>query len=242
MESSAGFISLCGIPTILSQHLPLWRARREYNDHSVPLGLYLSVPFCRTKCSYCNFASDVFSKSAYENYVARVVEDVANARASATEAGGNSTSASIRSIWVEERRRFWKAHSCCVSSARCAITLPSMPDAEITVECAPGTLSDSLIETLLRAGVNRVSLGVQSFDDREAQSVGRLHKRSTVIEEIARLRQSGLPNINVDLIAGLPYQTEESWRRSLSEPLLWMCRMRACTCSRWTRTRVLAAN
>ncbi|MGA9353112.1 MAG: radical SAM family heme chaperone HemW [Terriglobales bacterium] len=217
MESSAGFISLCGIPTILSQHLPLWRARREYNDHSVPLGLYLSVPFCRTKCSYCNFASDVFSKSAYENYVARVVEDVANARASATEAGGEFDER-VDSIYLGG------GTPSILEGAQLLRIFGALRDhfaidahAEITVECAPGTLSDSLIETLLRAGVNRVSLGVQSFDDREAQSVGRLHKRSTVIEEIARLRQSGLPNINVDLIAGLPYQTEESWRRSLSE-------------------------
>jgi len=217
IESSAGFICSCGIPIILSQQLPLRRARREYNNHNVPLGLYLSVPFCRTKCSYCNFASDVFSKSAYENYVARVIEDIANARAAAVEAGGEFDER-VDSIYLgggtpsilEEAqllRIFGALHDQFVIAA----------DAEITVECAPGTLTNSLIETLLRAGVNRVSLGVQSFDDREAQSVGRLHKRSTVIEEIARLRQSGLHNINVDLIAGLPYQTGESWRDSLSE-------------------------
>ena len=56
-------------------------------NHSMPLGLYISVPFCRTKCSFCNFASDVFSKSAYENYVARVVEDMAGSRQVAAEVG-----------------------------------------------------------------------------------------------------------------------------------------------------------
>jgi oxygen-independent coproporphyrinogen-3 oxidase len=65
--------------------------------------------------------------------------------------------------------------------------------------------------------VNRVSLGVQSFVDQEAQSVGRLHNRSTVIEEVARLRQNGLDNINVDLIAGLPHQNAQSWTLSLNE-------------------------
>ena len=80
-----------------------------------------------------------------------------------------------------------------------------------------GTLTDPLIETLLRGGVNRVSLGVQSFVDQEAQSVGRLHKRSTVLEEAGRLRQAGLDNINIDLIAGLPHQTAESWSFSLAE-------------------------
>ena len=72
---------------------------------------------------------------------------------------------------------------------------------------------------LLQCGVNRVSLGVQSFVDQEAQSVGRLHKRTTVLEEIGRLREAGLGNINIDLIAGLPHQTAESWAFSVSETI-----------------------
>ena len=87
--------------------------------------------------------------------------------------------------------------------------------AEITMECAPGTLSAGMIECFERNRVNRVSLGVQSFVDQEARSVGRLHNRETVLEDIARLRSAGVSNINVDLIAGLPHQTRESWERSL---------------------------
>ncbi len=185
----------------------------------MPVGLYISVPFCRTKCSYCNFASDVFSKSAYENYVARVLEDIANSHRLAAELGcaldrtadsiylGGGTPSildgnQLQRIFAAVRDQFAITH-----------------DAEITVECAPGTLTPDLIETLLQCGVNRVSLGVQSFVDQEAQSVGRLHKRSTVLEEIARLRGAGLVNINVDLIAGLPHQTTESWTYSVSESI-----------------------
>jgi oxygen-independent coproporphyrinogen III oxidase len=185
----------------------------------MPLGLYISVPFCRTKCSYCNFASDVFSKSAYENYVARLLEDVANSRqfvsqlgcaleetADSIYLGGGTPSildtSQLLRIFAAVRGQF-------------AVT----PDAEITVECAPGTLTPALIETLLQCGVNRVSLGVQSFVDREAQSVRRLHKRTTVLEEIGRLREAGLGNINIDLIAGLPHQTAESWAFSVSETI-----------------------
>jgi len=193
----------------------------------MPLGLYISIPFCRTKCSYCNFASGVFSKSAYENYVARLLEDIANSRQLASELGcafgsalgctyddtadsiylGGGTpsileAAQLRSIFAAVRGQF-------------AVT----PDAEITVECAPGTLTPALIETLLQCGVNRVSLGVQSFVDQEAQSVGRLHKRATVLEEIGRLREAGLANISIDLIAGLPHQTADSWAFSLSETI-----------------------
>jgi oxygen-independent coproporphyrinogen-3 oxidase len=93
------------------------------------------------------------------------------------------------------------------------------PQAEITVECAPGTLTSGMLETLLRCGVNRVSLGVQSFVDQEAAAVGRLHNREKVIEDIARLRTEGIHNINIDLIAGLPHQTAESWEYSLAETI-----------------------
>jgi oxygen-independent coproporphyrinogen-3 oxidase len=88
---------------------------------------------------------------------------------------------------------------------------------EITVECAPGILSKEKIQTLVRCGVNRVSLGVQSFVDEEAASVGRLHKREVVLDDISRLRAAGISNINVDLIAGLPHQSRESWDESLNE-------------------------
>ncbi len=185
----------------------------------MPVGVYISVPFCRTKCSYCNFASDVFSKSAYENYVARLLEDIANSRQLASDLGcalddradsiylGGGTPSILDApqlvrIFAAVRDQF-------------TVT----PNAEITVECAPGTLTPALIETLLQCGVNRVSLGVQSFVDQEAQSVGRLHKRSTVLEEIGRLRKAGLGNINIDLIAGLPHQTAESWAFSVSETI-----------------------
>ncbi len=181
------------------------------------LGLYISVPFCRTKCSYCNFASDVFSKSAYENYVARVVEDIGRSHKTASERGCRLEE-TVDSIYLgggtpsilegAQLLRIFKAVREQFAVAR---------DAEITVECAPGTLSSVLVETLQQCGVNRVSLGVQSFVDQEAQAVGRLHKRSTVIEEVARLRAAEIDDINVDLIAGLPHQTAESWTYSLAE-------------------------
>src|ERR1700721_557438 len=184
---------------------------------SVPVGLYISVPFCRTKCSFCNFASDVFSKSAYENYVVRVVEDIANSRQLALELGC-LLDHTVDSIYLgggtpsildggQLTRLF--------AAARDHFTIA--PDAEITVECAPGTLTAPLIETLLQSGVNRVSLGVQSFVNQEAQSVGRLHNRVIVLEEIQRLRRAGIGNISVDLIAGLPHQTAESWAFSVAE-------------------------
>jgi len=183
------------------------------------LGLYISVPFCRTKCSYCNFASDVFSKVVFQRYVDRVYADIESA-ASTAEAMGASFEREADSIYLgggtptvldeTQLERLFAA-------VRQSFAL--LPSAEITVECAPGTLTDSMVETLLRCEVNRVSLGIQSFVDQEAAAVGRLHKRSTVLRDLARLRAAGIDNINVDLIAGLPHQTRQSWDYSLQETI-----------------------
>ncbi len=93
------------------------------------------------------------------------------------------------------------------------------PKAEITLECAPGQLSNTLLDALPEMGFNRVSLGVQSFIDSEAAAVGRLHTRSVTLDEIARLRRAGIQDINVDLIAGLPHQTPDSWQQSIQEAI-----------------------
>jgi oxygen-independent coproporphyrinogen-3 oxidase len=185
----------------------------------VPLGIYVSVPFCRTKCSYCNFASDVFSRAVFERYVGRVCSDIANAQRTAEEMGatierevdsiylGGGTPTVLDPAQLQQIFDALKAQ------------FPVAIDTEITVECAPGTLTQQVLEVLLRCGVNRVSLGVQSLIDAEAAAVGRLHKRATVLDDIARLRAAGISNINVDLIAGLPHQTSESWQVSLAETI-----------------------
>jgi oxygen-independent coproporphyrinogen-3 oxidase len=88
-------------------------------------------------------------------------------------------------------------------------------DAEITLECAPGQLDDEFLAAMVECGVNRVSFGVQSFNDREAAVTGRLHTREIALRDIERVRHAGIRSVNADLIAGLPHQTPESWRESL---------------------------
>jgi putative oxygen-independent coproporphyrinogen III oxidase len=183
------------------------------------LGVYLSVPFCRTKCSYCNFASDVFSRAVFERYVDRLCGDIACEPQTAEEMGGQIEHG-VDSIYLGggtptvldpmQLRRIFAA-------VRDQFSVSS--NAEVTVECAPGTLRPEVLEGLLRCGVNRVSLGVQSFIDAEAAAVGRLHKRSTVLDDIASLRAAGIHNINIDLIAGLPHQTAKTWQESIAEAL-----------------------
>lgn len=185
----------------------------------MPLGLYISVPFCRTKCSYCNFASDVFSHAVHHSYVNRVCGSIEDAATVAEQVGGRFER-SVNSIFLGGGTPTLLDKS---ELERIFVTIQSTfdvhADAEITVECAPGTITTSVLESFERCRVNRVSLGVQSFVDQEAASVGRLHKRETVIDDISGLRATGILNINVDLIAGLPHQTAESWSTSVEQAI-----------------------
>jgi oxygen-independent coproporphyrinogen III oxidase len=179
------------------------------------IGIYVSVPFCRSKCTYCNFASGVYPASEHQRYIARVIEDITGATAWADELGlelshcvdtiylGGGTPSLLEPELFERlfgaiRREF-----------------NVDPDAEITVECAPGQLAQATLDATVKAGVNRVSLGVQSFIDKEAHESGRLHSRDVVLEDLRRLKASGISSLNVDLIAGLAGQTSASWDESL---------------------------
>ena len=182
-------------------------------------GIYISVPFCKSKCTYCNFASGVFSAGQMGRYVERLIEDMRWLRANANSLGAISPE-SVDSIYMgggtpsllppdELKKLFFALRQ----------EFKVLPKAEVTVECAPGTLTDPIIHTLVTRGVNRVSLGVQSFVDQEAASVARLHTREKTLSDIERLRKAGISNINVDLIAGLPHQTRESWEYSLEQAI-----------------------
>ena len=186
-----------------------WRAEAE------SLGLYLSVPFCRSKCTFCNFASDVYPASELPRYVERLAGEIGSARRWAEEEGlavparvdtiylgGGTPSilspAQLASVFAVLREHFTVA-----------------PGAEITLEAAPGMLADDLIAAAVEVGVTRISFGVQTFVDAEARSVGRLHTAAQALEDVARARSAGLA-VSLDLIAGLPGQTEASWLRSLA--------------------------
>ena len=180
------------------------------------LGIYISVPFCRSKCTYCNFASGVYPAAEHARYVERLVEDLTGARAWAESLGAELPrradtvylgGGSPTLLSPGQLARIF-------SALRAEFDLDS--DAEITMECAPGQLPDEMLGALAAAGVNRVSLGVQSFVDSEARLSGRLHSRSIVETDIARLRAAGIANLNVDLIAGLAGQTLASFDESLA--------------------------
>jgi oxygen-independent coproporphyrinogen-3 oxidase len=183
------------------------------------LGIYVSIPFCKQKCSYCNFASGVFSSAKMQGYVDRLCQDIRDAGDSAIGMGatlprgvnsiylGGGTPTILRGEQLQQVFRVLR-HQFRVAD-----------DAEVTVECAPGTLTPPVLTALLESGVNRVSFGVQSFQDAEAKSVGRAHDRETVFRDIATLRHAGIHNINLDLIAGLPHQTEATWQDSVTQAI-----------------------
>lgn len=180
-----------------------------------PLGIYISIPFCRSKCTYCNFASGVFPAADHERYVARVIDDLARASAWAA-AAGVALPRQVDTVY------FGGGTPSLLSPELLAGLFAAIhthfdvdADAEITVECAPGQLADEMPQALAAAGVNRVSLGVQSFVDAEAHASGRLHNRAIVAADLGRLRSAGIANLNVDLIAGLAGQTFSSWQESL---------------------------
>jgi len=159
-------------------------------------GVYISYPFCAQKCSYCNFASGVFPRELEPRYNEALAREIA------------------AFAWP------WRPETLYFGGGTPSL-LPELPALrwrefdEATMEAAPGTVTVERIRQWRRAGINRVSLGVQSFVPVEIARTGRKHSAAMVEEEIARLRAGGIANINVDLIAGLAAQTRDSWRQSL---------------------------
>ncbi len=185
-------------------------------------GLYVSIPFCRFKCTYCNFASAVFPAEKLAQYLDALCWEISRMRnekcgmrnagrltADTIYFGGGTpsmlTPGQLGRVFAELRRAFDVAAG-----------------AEITLEAAPGSISDELTRAWRACGVNRASLGVQSFVERELRAVGRPHRADTVAADVVTLRAAGIANISVDVIAGLPYQTAESWEASLE----WLARLR----------------
>lgn len=165
-------------------------------------GVYISWPFCAQKCTYCNFASGVFPATLERRYLERLCQEL---RAhlwrwtpETVYLGGGTPG----SMPAESLRQ-----------VLCLV--PGAPWKEATIEAAPGALTPGQIHAWRQCGINRVSLGVQSFVEHELRRAGRRHTAGQVARDVETLRASGLGNFNIDLIAGLPGQTPDSWLESL---------------------------
>ncbi len=169
-------------------------------------GIYISWPFCAQKCTYCNFASGVFPRELESRYIEALLKEISAHQFGWTPETlyiGGGTPSGMESEAIEKLTDAFPA-----------------PDwREATLEAAPGTLTVERIEAWRRAGINRVSLGVQSFIKSELARTGRKHDAEIVRHDVTMLRAHGIHNINIDLIAGLPGQTEASWQESLKSAL-----------------------
>src|SRR5437763_881948 len=188
------------------------------------VGVYISVPFCKAKCTFCNFASGVFGAERMEQYVVRLCEEIRRSQAAAQTIAPPFAAAFLPPpaatvYFAGGTPSLLPAHQFRQRCHGLREEFELAGNGEITLECAPGRLSDETLDELLRQGMSRISFGVQSFVDRETAAVGRLHTRQQCEAELARVRAAGMDEINIDLIAGLPHQTEESWRYSVEQAI-----------------------
>jgi oxygen-independent coproporphyrinogen-3 oxidase len=183
-------------------------------------GVYLHIPFCKSRCSYCDFATDVYQSSdAVDRYVNALCREIDTSASSNPKSkiqnpkcadsiyfGGGTPSllspAQVEKILASVRGSFAIAH-----------------DAEITMEMNPATVTAATLSEYRSLGINRASFGVQTFDDRELKLLARGHDAADARNTFVLLRASGFSNISFDLIAGLPGQTMNGWRRNLDEAI-----------------------
>ena len=174
-------------------------------------GVYLHIPFCQARCSYCDFNTYVGLEALFEPYVSALTQEIAlagdrDAQAHTLFFGGGTPSL----LSPDQISRLIRA-------CRQRFRLPA--DAEITVECNPGTVDQTYLRALREAGVNRLSFGAQSANPDELQLLGRDHAWAEVEAAVAAARAAGFDNLNLDLIFGLPNQSLAAWQRTLRAAL-----------------------
>jgi oxygen-independent coproporphyrinogen-3 oxidase len=197
-------------------------------------GVYLHIPFCRSRCSYCDFATDVFkSEATVERYVCALVKEIENFEFDDFNLAEKLTFDTIKSKIQNPKSKiridtiYFGGGTPSLLSAKqlekiLSALYKSFPQAEnpeMTMEMNPATVSLETLKDYKSLGVNRASFGAQTFDDAELKRLGRRHSAGDVRETIDLLRRAGFDNVSFDLIAGLPRQTIEDWERNLDEAL-----------------------
>lgn len=175
------------------------------------MGIYIHIPFCVQKCEYCDFLSFSSTPDLKKDYVRALLEEIkimgsiyAGIHVSSLFIGGG-TPTTLESHQLEE----------ILSALRHSFYIKE--GAEFSVECNPGTIDEKKAEVLRSGGANRISLGLQSADNRELKALGRIHTYETFLESYGLLRSKGFANINVDLMSALPWQKEEDWTETLNK-------------------------
>jgi oxygen-independent coproporphyrinogen-3 oxidase len=185
------------------------------------LGIYVQVPFCQTKCSYCNFHTGVVSSGRFSPYAEAVSKEIRGYR-ELYRVAGVALPAGFEKA-VVDTVYFGGGTPSLLEPRLLQDMMESIGETfaadfcEVTLEADPETVESAKAAAWVRAGISRVSFGVQSFSDTELMAAGRMHRRADIYRAVATLQDAGIRNISFDLIAGLPHQTTESWRESLEE-------------------------
>lgn len=184
----------------------------------MPAGIYIHIPFCRSRCSYCDFATDVFkNEETVERYVSAVVKEI-----EMFEAGSAAGTLALPVDTIY----FGGGTPSLLSPKQLEKILAAvhdkfsiLPNSELTMEMNPATVTLETLKDYRSLGINRASFGAQTFDDKELKRLGRRHTAADVRDTIELLRAADFDNVSFDLIAGLPRQTRTDWERNLNEAL-----------------------
>ncbi len=181
-------------------------------------GLYIQIPFCASKCSFCNFSSRVERAEVYAEYAQALLREIDHYPDIAALAGIDRSicNSQIDSIYIGGGTpAVLGSHRLAEIVAALKRRLHFAPAIEFTLEATPGSADYKFLRHARAIGINRLSIGAQTFDDRELRAVGRLHSADDTRALVRDARQQGIENISLDLIAGLPFQTADSWQASL---------------------------
>lgn len=174
------------------------------------LSLYIHIPFCVRKCGYCDFLSAPADEKARDRYVHALLMEIERYRGTETAdrkiktlyiGGGTPSILSVNQL------------DCIIQKIKCTFNFCS--DIEASIEMNPGTASKEKCRALYQMGINRLSIGLQSTNDMELKTLGRIHSYEDFLNTYTWCREAGFQNINVDLMAALPYQTVESYTTGL---------------------------
>jgi oxygen-independent coproporphyrinogen-3 oxidase len=176
---------------------------------SMPEFLYIHIPFCIRKCLYCDFFSVPYDESLAKTYTDALCSELSLKKGFAN---------TLKTIYIGGGTPSLLPYECFTQLFRCLMDNFNLSsNIEITVEANPGTVNESKIDTLLFLGVNRLSIGIQSFNDEELKTLGRIHTAADAVKSIEMIKNTGLHNFSIDLMYGIPGQTIDSWRKSISK-------------------------
>src|SRR5215510_11762994 len=176
-------------------------------------GVYIHIPFCRSRCSYCDFATGLYQSELAERYVQAISKEIvaaagmAGVRQADTVYFGGGTPSMLSPDQVER----------ILSAVQRSFVID--PTAEVTMEMNPGSVTLETLREFRGLGINRASFGAQTFDDRELARLGRSHTSADTLRTFDSLRASGFANVSCDLIAGLPGQTMSGWQHNVDQTM-----------------------